>query len=335
MRKKLCKLLVTGGAGFIASEFVRQAARKGYKITVIDKLTYAADINRLADVKNKISFYRRDICDKKSVGEIFRKENPRIVAHFAAESHVDRSIHNSEAFLKTNILGTQVLLDLSRAAGIKKFIHISTDEVYGDIESGVTKESNPLCPSSPYSASKAAADLLVNSYVRTHSFPAVILRPSNNYGPWQYPEKFIPVIIFKALTGQKIPVYEKGLNVREWLYVSDCVNAVLAAVEESEPGGIYNIGSGERRKNIEVVKLILDILDKPHSSIEFVKDRPGHDFRYALDSSKISREFGWSPEVRFEKGIEKTVNWFRENNSWMISKVRYLRGYWTRTYLKK
>lgn len=335
MRAKLSKLLVTGGAGFIASEFVRQAVQKGYKPAVVDRLTYAADLERLKDVKGKISFYPQDICSKKQIERIFKTENPRIIVHFAAESHVDRSIHNSGVFIKTNVLGTQVLLDLSRSAGIEKFIHISTDEVYGDIRSGVSKESDLLCPSSPYSASKAAADLLVGAYVRTYNFPAVILRPSNNYGPWQYPEKFIPLIIVKALTNEKIPVYEKGLNIREWLYVADCADAVLTIVKNDNARGIYNIGSGCYRHNIEVVKLILDILDKPQSLIEFVKDRPGHDFRYALDSSRIKQEFSWLPEFKFEQAIEKTITWCKENSSWLFSKVKYLRRHWRRTYVGK
>ena len=329
---KKTKLLVTGAAGFIGSEFVRQSARKGYAIVVVDKLSYAGDLQRLAEVKNKFSFYKADICDSKKIEGIFKKERPHVVVHFAAESHVDRSILSSDIFIKTNIAGTQVLLDTSKKIGIEKFIHISTDEVYGDIQKGQFFEHTCLNPSSPYSSSKAAADLLVKSYARTFGFPAVILRPSNNYGPWQYPEKFIPVVIYKALKNEKIPVYARGLNVREWLYVADCAAAILNAVQKAKPGEIYNVGSGNERKNIEVARRILDILGKPYSLIQFVADRPGHDFRYSLDFNKIKTGLGWQPEVAFEKGIIKTVNWYSNHIDWLEKKVVYLREYWKRVY---
>jgi dTDP-glucose 4,6-dehydratase len=328
------KLLVTGGAGFIGSEFIRQAVCRGYAVAVVDKLSYAGDALRLAEARKACSFFRVDICNARRIAEIFKKEKPEIVLHFAAETHVDRSILSSEAFIKTNVLGTQVLLDAARKSGIHKFIHISTDEVYGDIQRGQFYEHTPFNPSSPYSASKAAADLLVRSYVRTFGFPAVILRPSNNYGPWQYPEKFIPVIIYKALKNEKIPVFAKGLNVREWLYVSDCADAILRAVQKAGPGEVYNVGSGNERKNIEVARKILDILGKPHSLIEFVADRPGHDFRYSLNFSRIKQKLGWHPETSFEEGLAKTVDWYVKHIPWLERKVFYLKEYWKKVYKK-
>lgn len=326
--------MVTGGAGFIGSEFIRQAVCRGYAAAVVDKLSYAGDALRLAEAGQACSFFRADICDARRVEEIFKKEKPDIVLHFAAETHVDRSILNSGAFIKTNVQGTQVLLDASRKSGIRKFIHISTDEVYGDIHTGQFYEHTPFNPSSPYSSSKAAADLLVGSYVRTFGFPAVILRPSNNYGPWQYPEKFIPVIIYKALKNEKIPVFAKGLNVREWLYVSDCAEAIMKAVQKARPGEVYNVGSGNERKNIEVARNILDMLGKPHSLIEFVADRPGHDFRYSLNFSRIEQDLGWRPGTSFEEGLVKTVDWYVRHVAWLEHKVFSLKKYWKKVYKK-
>lgn len=320
MRKRICKILITGGAGFIGSAFVRNCAQADYKITIVDKLTYAADLKRIAEVKGEFSFYKADICDKAKVQNIFKKENPDAVVNFAAETHVDRSIVDATAFMKTNCIGTQVLLDISRKLGVKRFVHISTDEVYGEIRKGSFKEGSPLRPNSPYAASKAAADLLIGSYIRTFGFPAIIIRPSNNYGPWQYPEKFIPVIIYKALKEEKIPVYAEGLNMREWLYVSDSARAIMLVLEKGKIGEVYNIGSGYEEKNINVVKKILKILNKPPFLIKFVKDRLGHDFRYSLDSSKI-RKLGWRPRVDFERGIRETLNWYRENAGWVDQKL--------------
>jgi len=331
MRKVLPKLLVTGGAGFIGSEFVRQGIRRGYKIVVVDKLTYAGDLVRLSSTKGKYAFYKTDICDAKKIQDIFSKERPEAIVHFAAETHVDRSILKSSSFIETNIRGTQILLDESRKYNISKFIQISTDEVYGDIKKGKFCESSPLNPSSPYSASKAAADCLVGAYVRTYGFPAVILRPSNNYGPWQYPEKFIPVAVFKALNDQKIPLYAKGLNKREWLHVSDCVQAVFLALNKAKPGQVYNIGSGIEKKNIEVAKTILKVLGKPEKLIQFVKDRPGHDYRYALDCSKINR-LGWRSKVKFKEGIEKAIDWYENNQIWVKRKTTFLKDYWKKVY---
>lgn len=310
MRKRIPKILVTGGAGFIGSEFVRQSVAKGYQVIVVDKLTYAGDLGRLADVKGKYKFYKADICNKKTIGNIFRRERPQYVSHFAAESHVDRSIKDAGPFIETNIKGTQVLLDACRKYGIHKLIHISTDEVYGDIKNGKFSENSPLKPNSPYSAAKASADLLVKAYIRTYGFPAVIARPCNNFGPWQYPEKLMPVIILNALKNKRVPVYAKGLNVREWLYVSDCAGAILEILKKGKIGEVYNVGSGHERRNIDVVSQILKILDKPQALIEFVKDRAGHDFRYSLNTDKIRRELGWQPIVNFENGLKKTVNWY-------------------------
>ncbi len=328
------KILVTGGAGFIGSEFIRLATKEEYKVVVVDKLTYAGDLKRLKEAKGKFDFCKIDIYNEKKVNDIFKKHKPEIVVHFAAETHVDRSILGSTPFVKTNIMGTQNLLDAARENNIKRFIYISTDEVYGDIEKGQFYEHTPINPSSPYSATKAAADLLVKSYVRTFDFPGIIIRPSNNYGPWQYPEKFVPVIIYKALQNEKIPVYGRGLNVREWLYVSDCASAVLAVMKRGRVGEAYNVGSGIEKKNINVVKTLLNVLNKPESLIEFVKDRPGHDYRYSLDFSKIKEELNWSPKIDFENGIEKTVSWYKKNLNWLESKVAYLSNYWKKVYKK-
>ncbi len=306
MENKISKLIVTGGAGFIGSEFVRQAVEKGYKIVVIDKLTYAGSIKRLESVQGKYAFYKEDICNKKALNKIFEKETPDAVINFAAETHVDRSIQDADPFIKTNIEGVQVLLSLMRKYKTKRFVQISTDEVYGEIKQGKFKEGDPLAPNSPYSASKASADLLINAYIRTYNFPAIIVRPCNNYGKWQYPEKFIPVIITKALHDEKIPIYGKGENIREWLHISDCAHAIFAALEKGKLGEIYNVGSGREMVNLNLVKKILDVMDKPHTLIEFVKDRLGHDCRYALDSSKINK-LGFSRKVNFDQGLRSTI----------------------------
>ncbi|MCP4372881.1 MAG: dTDP-glucose 4,6-dehydratase [Deltaproteobacteria bacterium] len=313
---------------------MRKAVRSGLKVVVVDKLTYAADRERLKEVEGKYTFYNADICNKSSIKDIFEQEKPDKVVHFAAESHVDRSILDSDEFITTNVQGTQILLDRAKESGIDKFIHISTDEVYGDIEKGQFYETTPLNPSSPYSASKAAADLLTQAYMRTFNFPAIILRPSNNYGPWQFPEKFIPVIIYKALKNEKIPVYGKGLNIREWLHVSDCVDAVFKIMGKGKIGEIYNIGSGNERTNIDIVKKILDILEKPHSLLNFVQDRPGHDLRYSVSCTKLKEELSWATELDFDRGINETVHWYKENFDWLESMVHYLTGYWQKVYKK-
>lgn len=326
------KLLVTGGAGFIGSEFVRQGVKKGYEIVVIDKLTYAGDLERLKEVMNEIKFYKVDIQNFKACKEIFSKEKPNVVVHFAAETHVDRSIINPKTFLKTNIYGTFNLLEISRKFHIEKFINIITDEVYGEIQEGSFTEDSPLVPNSPYSVSKAAQDMLGRAYHRTYELPVITVRPSNNYGPWQYPEKLIPVVILKALKEEPIPVYGKGLNIREWLYVSDCVEAIFEIIEKGKIGEIYNVGSGIEKTNIEVVKSILYLIGKSEKLIKFIKDRPGHDYRYSVNTKKINREIGWVAKTNFEEGIEKTVKWYLDNKNWLESKIKQIRRYWKKVY---
>jgi len=314
------KILTTGTAGFIGSAFVRQAAKKGIEVIVVDCLDYAGDLARIQEAKPGFKFYKADIRDAKKINAIFNKEKPQAVVNFAAQSHVDRSIKDPAIFIDTNVRGVQVLLEASRAAGIEKFVHISTDEVYGDIEQGEFLETTPLNPSSPYSASKAAADLLVRSYQRTFKFPAVIVRPSNNYGPWQYPEKLIPLAILKLMRGEKVPVYSRGENVREWLFVEDCARGIMDILEKGRIGEVYNLGSGQEKQNIEVVRQILKIMGCDESRIEFVKDRPGHDIRYKLNSQKVRQETGWQPKVSFEEGIKTTVSWCQDNQTWLLKK---------------
>ncbi len=327
------KLLVTGGAGFIGSEFVRQAVEKGYETAVVDNLSYAGDMERLKEVEDKIVFYKADIQNKEFIEHIFKVEKPDVVVHWAAESHVDRSILDATPFVETNVRGTQVLLDTAKNSDIQKFINIATDEVYGDLdETGQFFEDTPLNPSSPYSATKASADMLGRAYHRTFNLPVITVRPSNNYGWWQYPEKLIPVVILKALNNEPVPVYGKGLNIREWLFVSDCADAVFSIIEKGKTGEIYNVGSGEEKRNIEVVKAILEILGKPEDLIEFVKDRPGHDFRYSLNVDKIKNELGWEAKIKFEEGIQKTVSWYLENMDWVERKLKYLKEYWEKVY---
>ena len=344
MRKRIHKILVTGGAGFIGSAFVRLLAKQGLfscrkqdtrrsdtagclqgetvvpEIIIVDKLTYAGDLKRLEEVKGQFKFYKADICDKKSMESIFKKEKPDTVVNFAASTHVDRSIIDATPFIETNVKGTQVLLDIARKYRVRKLIHISSDEVYGEINKGQFNEDSPLRPNSPYAASKAAADLLIRSYIRTYNFPAIIIRPSNNYGPWQYPEKLIPLAILKILRNEKIPVYAKGKNVREWLYVEDCANAILKVLEKGRLGQIYNIGSNQERQNIEVVRSLLKILNADETKIHFIKDRPGHDIRYKLNWRKITKETAWKPRVKFEEGIRFTVNWYLRHKNWLLSK---------------
>jgi dTDP-glucose 4,6-dehydratase len=251
-----------------------------------------------------------------------KSARPDAVVHWAAESHVDRSIADAAPFLETNVAGTQVLLDAAKDHGVMRFINISTDEVYGDLgKDGQFYEETPLNPSSPYSVSKASADMLGRAYHRTYGLPVITVRPSNNYGHWQYPEKLIPVVIMKALGNEKVPVYAKGENVREWLFVSDCAEAVFQIMEKGEAGEIYNVGSGEEKKNIDVVKTILDLLGKPEDLIEFTKDRPGHDFRYSLNSGKMKRELSWRSRTLFSEGIKKTVQWYVEHMDWVRSKL--------------
>lgn len=309
-------ILVTGGAGFIGANFVRLVLERMQDVNVVvfDKLTYAGDSERLRGLR-PFRFIKADICDPEAVDGAF-STGIDCVVHFAAETHVDRSIKDSSPFIKSNVLGTHVLLEAARSHSVERFIHISTDEVYGEIEEGSFTESSPLNPSSPYSASKAGADLLVGAYGRTYGLPAIILRPSNNYGPWQYPEKFIPLAIARAAADRPIPVYGRGLNVREWLYVEDCALGVMEALTKGKDGEVYNIGSGQERRNIDVARAILSALGKPDGLIEYVEDRPGHDVRYSLDSAKFRKQTGWSHRVGFEEGILKTVRWYLDNERW-------------------
>ncbi len=327
------KLLVTGGAGFIGSEFVRQALEKNYEIAVVDCLTYAGDLARLEKFSNNYKFYNCDIADKTKLADVFADFMPEEVVHFAAETHVDRSILDASPFMSTNVIGTNNLLDLAKKSNIQKFINIATDEVYGELgHDGQFYENTPLVPNSPYSVSKTSADMLGRAYFRTYQLPVVTLRPSNNYGPWQYPEKLVPVVILKALHNEKIPVYGAGLNIREWLFVSDCANAIMTTLEKANAGSVYNIGSNNERQNIDVVKSILKLLNKDEDLIEFVKDRLGHDFRYSVNIDKIENELSWTPKINFEEGIKNTVEWYLENINWAKSKLEYLREYWKIAY---
>jgi dTDP-glucose 4,6-dehydratase len=327
------RILITGGAGFIGSEFCRQAVRKGHHVVVVDTLSYAGDTERLNEVEKEIIFHHADITDRERMDRIFGSERPDSVVHWAAESHVDRSILDATPFVETNVKGTQVLLDMARKHGIERFINISTDEVYGDLpETGQFTEESPLAPNSPYSVSKASADMLGRAYFKTFGLPVITVRPSNNYGPWQYPEKLIPVVILKALNDEKIPVYGTGQNVREWLYVADCAAAVGLILEKGEAGQIYNVGSRQEKRNVEVVKKVLALLGKPEELIQFTKDRSGHDYRYSLNSMKMADRLGWSAEMTFDRGIEKTVAWYVEHMAWMKDKQADLTRYWKQVY---
>ncbi|MBW2554421.1 MAG: dTDP-glucose 4,6-dehydratase [Deltaproteobacteria bacterium] len=314
------KILVTGGAGFIASNFIRYIHSKhpDYQVINLDNLTYAGNLENLEDVSNQ-SFYRfvkGDITDASLVGEEL-KEGVDVLVNFAAESHVDRSIYDASSFIRTNILGTQVLLEASNKYKVGRFVQISTDEVYGSLgPEGFFTESSPLHPNSPYSASKAGADLLVMSYHETFKLPVVITRSSNNYGAYQFPEKFIPLFITNAIADEMLPLYGKGLNVRDWLHVEDHCSAIDLVLHQGKEGEVYNIGANCEKTNLEVSQAILKELNKPESLIKFVKDRLGHDQRYALDASKIKQELDWCPSHSFEEGVRQTIAWYRENTSW-------------------
>ncbi len=318
------KILVTGGAGFIGSNFVYLMLDKhpDYDIVCLDALTYAGNINTIKPLKDnpKFKFYKGDICDREFIFDLFEKERFDIVVNFAAESHVDRSIENPEIFLKTNILGTQVLMDASMKYDVKRYHQVSTDEVYGDLPLDrpdlFFTESTPLHTSSPYSASKASADLLVMAYHRTYNMPVTISRCSNNYGPYQFPEKLIPVMISKTLAEEPLPVYGNGLNVRDWLYVEDHCKAIDLIIHNGKVGEVYNIGGHNEKANIDVVKLIIKALKKSEDLITYVEDRKGHDRRYAIDPEKIHTELGWLPETLFDEGIVKTINWYLDNKEW-------------------
>lgn len=317
-------IIVTGGAGFIGSNFVFHMLKKypEYTIICIDKLTYAGNLSTLKSVLNnpKFKFYKTDICDREEIYGIFESEKPDMVVNFAAESHVDRSIENPEVFLKTNILGTQVLMDACRKYGIKRYHQVSTDEVYGDLPLDrpdlFFTEQTPIHTSSPYSSSKAGADLLVLAYHRTYGLPVTISRCSNNYGPYHFPEKLIPLMIANTLADKPLPVYGEGKNVRDWLYVEDHCKAIDLIIHKGRVGEVYNIGGHNEMQNIDIVKIICKALDKPESLITYVADRKGHDMRYAIDPTKIHNELGWLPETKFVDGIQKTIKWYLENREW-------------------
>jgi len=315
------KLLITGGAGFIGSNFVRLILTESdWEVVNLDKLTYAGNLENLADIKDnpRYSFVRGDIADAKQVEEIFKQQNFNAVINFAAESHVDRSIQDASPFIITNIMGTQVLLDASRKYGIEKFVQVSTDEVYGSLNTDDPEftEETPLAPNSPYSASKASADLICRAYFKTYGLPVIVTRCSNNFGPYQFPEKLIPLVITNALENKPIPVYGDGMNLRDWLYVLDHCSALKLIIEKGRAGEVYNIGGGTEVPNIELVKKILGELGKPERLITFVTDRLGHDYRYAINADKIKSELRWEAGNQFNSALAATVEWYVQNNKW-------------------
>ncbi len=315
------RLLVTGGAGFIGSNFIRYFLRTypSGSVLNLDKLTYAGNLDNLAEVQDHPNYQlvRGDICDESLVKSLLDQPFDAVV-HFAAESHVDRSIADAQQFVLTNVQGTYTLLDAARRKGAHRFVHVSTDEVYGSLSHGKSaSEDAPLLPNSPYAASKAASDLLVRSFWQTYRFPAVITRSSNNYGPCQFPEKLIPLMITNALEGKRLPVYGDGLNERDWIHVEDHCTALDCVLRTGQPGEIYNIGCGQPLTNLEVVRRLLEILGKSDNLIEFVQDRPGHDRRYALNTDKIRRELGWCPAIDLEQGLARTVEWYRTHAEWV------------------
>jgi len=313
------RLLVTGGAGFIGSNFIRHMmdADPNAEIINYDLLTYAGNLNNLKEIdkQSRYTFIRGDICDRDLVSATLKKNAVDAIVHFAAESHVDRSITDPSAFVRTNVLGTHTLLEAARNHSVPRFIHISTDETYGSIMTGSFRETDLLTPSSTYSASKAGSDLLALSYYTTYHFPTIVTRCTNNFGPYQYPEKLIPLFITNLLEGKKVPVYGTGKNIRDWIHVQDHCRAVQFLLDHGTPGEIYNIGGGNEKTNLEITEKILALLGKDQSMVEYVADRPGHDFRYSLDCSKI-RAMGWKPLYSFEKGLEDTVAWYRQNEWW-------------------
>ncbi|MBZ0251981.1 MAG: dTDP-glucose 4,6-dehydratase [Candidatus Methylomirabilis sp.] len=331
------KILVTGGAGFIGSDFVRMLAERepSVRVVVLDKLTYAVNLANLASARERphVSFVRGDIADAKLVGELM-DSGVEAVVNFAAETHVDRSIEAAFPFVHTNVLGTQTLLDAARKAGVKRYLQISTDEVYGSLgETGKFTETTPLDPRSPYSASKAGGDMLVLAYAHTHGFPAGVIRRSNNYGPHQFPEKLIPLFITNALEDKPLPIYGTGKNVRDWIFVRDFAEAAWTVLEKGAPGEVYNAGGESERTNLEVTDAILSLLGKPKTLLRYVTDRKGHDWRYAMDISRMRAELGWAPKVGFEEGLRRTVEWYVGNRSWWeeIKSGAYA-GYYERIY---
>jgi len=329
-------VLVTGGAGFIGSNFINHilAERNDWNIVNIDKLTYAGNLENLKDVEKNIyyTFVKGDICNGELIDFLFSKYSFNYVVNFAAESHVDRSILGSEVFFKSNVMGTNNLLEAARRHKVERFLQISTDEVYGSLGAeGYFTETTPLSPNSPYSSSKASADMMAMSFYHTYGLPVLITRCSNNYGQLQFPEKLIPLMIINALNSKKLPVYGDGLNVRDWIYVIDHNRAVEKVLEHGKIGEVYNIGAEREMQNIEIVKLILDKLGKSEELIQYVKDRPGHDRRYAIDASKIKNELGWEPKYTFEEAMSNTVDWYLQNKDWWnrIISGEYLKYYKT------
>ncbi len=328
------KIIVTGGCGFIGSNFIRLMLKTYPELSIIniDKLTYAGNLENLADLKHepRYIFQKGDICNRDFVDEVLASGDIDALLNFAAESHVDRSILDSGPFVTTNIVGTQTLLDASRKAGIQKYVQVSTDEVYGSLGSeGFFTEETPLAPNSPYSASKASADMLVRAYVHTFNFPAVITRCSNNYGPYQFPEKLIPLFISNAMRDQSLPVYGTGKNVRDWIHVLDHCRGIDAALRQGNLGGVYNFGGRTEMTNIGLTKMLLKLLGKPDTLIHYVTDRPGHDLRYAIDCRKAEEELNWQPLVTFETGLQDTINWYLSHAEWVnnIQSGDYLKYY--------
>jgi dTDP-glucose 4,6-dehydratase len=338
-------ILVTGAAGFIGSNFVRMLMQRGedVKLVVLDKLTYAGNLANIRDLidDKKLFFVKGDICDASLVAELFDKYAIKEVVHFAAESHVDRSILSSGPFVQTNVVGTQVLLDVAKAKGVDRFVHVSTDEVYGSLPEDKPEvkftEETPLAPNSPYSASKAGSDCLARSYFHTHHLPVMITRCSNNYGPYQFPEKALPLFITNLMEGKKIPLYGDGMNIRDWLYVEDHCDAIWTVLNKGTAGEVYNIGGNNEMTNRKIVETILREMGKSwDDGVQYVKDRPGHDRRYAIDASKIKRELGWEPKHRWEEAIKTTIQWFKDHQDWWrsIKSGEYLKYYETQ-YAKR
>lgn len=318
--RKFKTLLITGGAGFIGSNFIHYIARKypEYKIINLDKLTYAGNLENLRDIEDNLNykFIKGDIADRKIIDEIFKSRNIDAIINFAAESHVDRSIEDPGVFIKTDIYGTYVLLEAARKYNSKIFLQISTDEVYGSIEDGSFAEDDALKPSSPYSASKAGAEMIVRSFFKTFGTPIIITRTTNNFGPYQYPEKIIPLFVTNLIDDIKVPLYGDGMNVRDWIYVDDNCGALDLVLHKGRVGEIYNIGAGNEKPNIWITKEILKLLDKPESMIEPVEDRLGHDRRYSVDCTKLKKDLGWETQYDFEEALKKTVNWYAANEKW-------------------